>query len=82
MNLVRSEISTLSSRFPGHQSAIEKLYQTDSDFKTLCSDLLLCSKMIQEFETDIAKKQHALTEFREIVCELEKELLMLIEEKI
>jgi hypothetical protein len=34
--------------------------------------------MIQEFELEIAEKQHALIEYREIVKELESELCMVI----
>jgi hypothetical protein len=34
--------------------------------------------MIQEFECEIAEKQHALVEYRDIVKELEEELSMVI----
>jgi hypothetical protein len=34
--------------------------------------------MIQDFETEISEKQHALIEYRDIVLELEKELSMVI----
>jgi hypothetical protein len=78
MNIVRSELCLVTTRFPGHQSIIEALYKNNSDFKTLCADLLLCSKMIQDFEVEIAEKEHALAEYREIVKDLENELLMLI----
>ncbi len=34
--------------------------------------------MIQDFEVEIAEKQHALAEYRDIVIDLEKELSMVI----
>jgi hypothetical protein len=34
--------------------------------------------MIQDFELEIAEKQHALAEYREIVKDLESELCMVI----
>lgn len=78
MNALLSELGLVNTRFPAHKSVIEELYRSDSDFKSLCADLFLCSKMIQEFECEIAEKQHALVEYRDIVKELEEELSMVI----
>ena len=78
-NVLQSELGLVKSRFPGHHTAIEKLYRKDPDFKSLCADLFLCSKMIHDFEAEISEKQHALIEYRDIVQELEKELSMVIE---
>jgi hypothetical protein len=71
-NVLLSELGLVKSRFPGHSPAIEKLYNKDPDFKSLCADLFLCSKMIHDFETEISEKQHALIEYRDIVQELGK----------
>jgi len=78
MNALLSELGLVNARFPAYKSVIEELYRSDSDFKSLCADLFLCSKMIQEFECEIAEKQHALVEYRDIVKELEEELSMVI----
>ena len=78
MNALHSELGLIKSRFPDHKSVIEDLYRKDTDFKSLCADLFLCSKMIQDFEIEIAEKQHALLEYREIVKELETELCLVI----
>jgi hypothetical protein len=78
MNALQSELGLVKSRFPTHESVIEKLYRKDPDFKSLCADLFLCSKMIQDFEIEISEKQHALVEYRDIVKELETELSMVI----
>jgi hypothetical protein len=78
MNALHTELGLIKNKFPDHQSVIDILYRNDSDFKSLCADLFLCSKMIQEFESEIAEKQHALIEYREIVKELESELCMVI----
>jgi hypothetical protein len=78
-NVLQSELGLVKSRFPTHHSVIDKLYRKDSDFKSLCADLFLCSKMIHDFEVEISEKQHALTEYKDIVHELEKELSMVIE---
>jgi hypothetical protein len=79
MNLLHTELGLVKARFPAHQSVIDKLYRKDPDFKSLCADLFLCSKMIHDFEVEIAEKQHALVEYRDIVKELEMELSMVIE---
>jgi len=78
MNTLQTELGLIKNRFPDHTSVIDDLYRNDMDFKSLCADLFLCSKMIQEFESEIAEKQHALLEYREIVKELETELCMVI----
>lgn len=78
MNALQTELGLVKNRFPDYTSVIEDLYRKDTDFKSLCADLFLCSKMIQEFELEITEKQHALVEYREIVQELESELCMVI----
>jgi hypothetical protein len=78
-NVLLSELGLVKSRFPAHLSIIDNLYRKDPDFKSLCADLFLCSRMIHDFEVEISEKQHALTEYRDIVHELEKELSMVIE---
>jgi hypothetical protein len=79
MNTLQSELGLVKSRFPAHESAIDRLYRKDPDFKSLCADLFLCSKMIHDFEIEISEKQHALVEYRDIVKELEMELSLVIE---
>jgi hypothetical protein len=79
MNVLQSELGLVKARFPTFHCVIDKLYRMDSDFKSLCADLFLCSKMIHDFELEISEKQHALAEYRDIVHELEKELEMVIE---
>ena len=78
MHALQNELGLVKSRFPDQKSVIDNLYRNDNDFKSLCADLFLCSKMIQEFEMEIAEKQHALIEYREIVKDLESELCMVI----
>jgi predicted RNase H-like nuclease (RuvC/YqgF family) len=78
MNTLQTELGLVKTRFPSQQATIEDLYRSDSDFKSLCSDLFLCSRMIHEFEEEIMEKQHALEEYREIIKELENELSMVI----
>jgi hypothetical protein len=78
MNKLHTELGLVKNRFPSHQFIIDELYRKDPDFKSLCADLFLCSKMILEFEVEIAEKQHALDEYRDIVKDLENELSTVI----
>ncbi len=79
MNKLQSELGLVKTLFPTHHVIIDNLYRKDADFKSLCADLFLCSKMMQDFEDEIVEKQRALSEYKEIVKDLEKELLMVIE---
>lgn len=78
MNALQTELVLIKSKFPDYKTIIEDLYRNDTDFKSLCADLFLCSRMIHDFELEIDEKQHALSEYREIVQELESELAMVI----
>lgn len=78
MNTLQTELGLVKNKFPAFKSVIDDLYKSDSDFKSLCADLFLCSRMIHDFEDEIAEKQHALKEYMEIVKELEQELSMVI----
>jgi hypothetical protein len=78
MNKLQTELGLVKTRFPSYNAIIDLLYRNDSDFKSLCADLFLCSKMMQDFEEEIVEKQKALTEYRDIVKDLEKELMMVI----
>jgi hypothetical protein len=76
--LLQTELCQVKARFPAHESAIDKLYRKDPDFKSLCADLFLCSNMINNYEAEIVEKMRALEEYREIVKELEEELSTVI----
>lgn len=78
MTTLQTELGLVKTRFPSFNSIIDLLYRNDSDFKSLCADLFLCSKMMQDFENEIAEKQKALAEYLDIVKDLEKELMMVI----
>jgi hypothetical protein len=78
MNSFQTELSLIKEKFPGCKTIIEDLYKNDSDFKSLCADLFLCSKLIHDFESEIAEKRNVLSEYTEIVQELELELAMVI----
>ena len=78
MTTLQTELGLVKTRFPSHNYIIDLLYRNDSDFKSLCADLFLCSNMMQDFEEEIVEKQKALAEYRDIVKDLEKELMMVI----
>jgi hypothetical protein len=82
MGAAITELNLVVSRFICHRLVIEDLYRNDADFRTLCADLLLCSKAIRDCEDDMLEKQRVLLEYREIKNELEKDLLVLIESEI
>jgi hypothetical protein len=78
MNTLQTELGLVTQKYPSHQLLIGELYHRDADFKSLCADLFLCTQMIQGYELEIIEKQRALEEYRDIVKELESELLTVI----
>jgi hypothetical protein len=78
MNMLQTELGLVKARFPEYQQVIDLLYRNDPDFKSLCSDLFLCTNMIQGFTLEMEEIKQALVEYQDIVSELEIELSMVI----
>jgi hypothetical protein len=78
MNMLQTELGLVKARFPEYQQVIDLLYRSDPDFKSLCSDLFLCTNMIQGFTLEMEEIKQALVEYQDIVSELEIELSTVI----
>lgn len=74
MESVHPELWLIMDKFPGQSSRINELYRTDADFKTLCSDYLLCLHSLQEYQDEITEKQNTIKEYEVIRKDLEREL--------
>lgn len=61
--------------FPDYEEQIGFLFQSDENFRDLCSDYLLCISMVLERKNDINKKQEEITEFEDLQRNLKAEIL-------
>ena len=78
MNELKSELGLVKNIFPVHHLVIDELYASDNDFMSLCGDLFLCSKIITDLQSEIDEKTVAMNEYRNIVRDLENDLLITI----
>jgi len=74
MESLNTQLRVVKQKFPGQNDRIEYLYEVDEDFRTLCSDYLLCVRHLEAKTGDVSESQHALQEYKEILDELEREL--------
>ena len=64
--------------FPGFEEKINFLFQSDEDFRELCSDHFLCVAMLQELIQRLNKNADDVKEFKELQRNLEEEILQRI----
>jgi len=66
---MHKEIIPIIQIFPDFEEKIVFLYQTDENFRDLCSDYMLCTSMVIDEE---------IGEFKELQGSLEEEILKMI----
>jgi hypothetical protein len=74
MESLNKQLSVIKKKFPQQSERIEELYETDEDFRMLCSDYFLCDQYLQKFKKEFGEKRLSLNEYENIRTELEKEL--------
>ena len=78
MESVNAQLYAVKEKFPGLGDRIEKLYESDEDFRTLCTDYILCIQHFEKFKKEFSEKYHTVEEYKDIRSELERELFDLI----
>jgi len=82
MELLNMLLNTVKRKFPKQSSRIESLYESDKDFRTLCSDYFSCIQHLQKLESDNNLIQSSIDEYKEIKSEFEKDLHAFIFDKL
>ena len=74
------EIEALARRFPQHASKIRRLHARDPDFRSICDDYGLAQRALKHWEAvGQAAPPGRVEEYREIVQELEAEVLAILQ---
>ena len=74
MESLNAQLRAVKQKFPEQGDRIEQLYEVDEDFRTLCSDYVLCIRHLEEFKKEASETQHSIEEYQDIRKELEREL--------
>jgi hypothetical protein len=78
MQSLNKQLDLIKEKFPQKKKRIEELYGENEDFRSLCSDYILCIQQLERFKTEFGEKQLSLKEFLVMQTELERELYNLI----
>lgn len=78
MGLAIDHLQIIKQKFPQQSERIEELYRLNEDFRTLCSDYLLCRRELQKFHYEANEKKTSVEEYKAIQSELENELFHFI----
>lgn len=72
------KIVSIIQMFPDFEEKIDFLFQTDEDFKDLCSDHILCVAMLQDAKNRLSKNAPEIQEYKDVKQKLEQEILDII----
>lgn len=72
------EIKSIVQMFPDFEEKIDFLFQTDQNFRDLCSDHLLCAAMVQDIKDGLIDLPLELEEYEDLRRKLEQEILQMI----
>jgi hypothetical protein len=72
-------IEALARRFPQHASTIHRLQARDPDFRSICDDYGAAQRALEHWEAACQAAPERAAEFRQILEELEGEILAILE---
>lgn len=72
---MNKKIISIVQIFPDFEEKIDFLFQTDENFRDLCSDYILCAAMVQKMKKDPHSEIQIREEYEELQASLEEEIL-------
>ena len=78
MGFLNNHLYTIMKKFPEQSERIEELYFINEDFRSLCSDYLLCIKQLHKFNEEAGEKKLAIEEYMNVRVVVEDELFHFI----
>jgi hypothetical protein len=74
MQSLNEQLYLIKKKFPDQNERIEALFESNEDFRALCSDYLLCVEHLHRFKKEFGEKKLSIEEYRNVRQELEDEL--------
>ena len=74
MESLNEQLYLIKKRFPEQMERIEELFDSNEDFRALCSDYFLCVDHLLKFSKEFGEKKLSIKEYRNVRQELENEL--------
>lgn len=79
---MNKKIISIVQVFPDFEEKIDFLFQTDENFRDLCSDYILCTAMVHKMKKERDTNFESLEEYATLRKELEKEILQILMREI
>lgn len=76
------KLTAIVGRLPTHELAIHRLYVRDMSFRTICIDYEDAQHALQHWQSPATSSPRRAKQFRQILAELEAELLGRIEDSL
>jgi hypothetical protein len=75
-------LNLILAHFPDYAEKIRILYLADDEFKSLCEDFLTSKMALEKSTGKISNDQQLESEYRQLMVELEKEIINYIKKKL
>lgn len=75
---MQGKIRSIVSRFPEFEEKIDFLFQTNENFRDLCSDYILCARTLQGLRNDLDVNLDRINEYDDLQQGLQEEILRFI----
>jgi uncharacterized membrane-anchored protein YhcB (DUF1043 family) len=79
MKIMEKELHNILERFPQFRSRIIELFNTNSEFRSLCVDYLKCKKTLATSRDSLLKNVRLENEYKALSLDLEQEALLFFE---
>ena len=81
MESLNEQLSLIKKKFPEQSERIQALFESNDDFRALCSDYFLCLKDLYRFKKEFGEKKLSIEEYKSVRTDLEDELSQFIFEE-
>lgn len=71
---MQAKITSIAQGFPDFDEIVREMLASDSAFRELCADYILCASKILDMKSEIGDCQTKLAEYEELQYHLEEEM--------
>jgi len=73
MNELTEILKVVKEKFPGQSARIDKLYEENEDFRSLCLDYFSSLLELKNFYTSSEESNRSIEDYKNVIEDLEKE---------
>ena len=74
MNSTAMILTEVKSKYPSQAQKVEELFENNKEFRSICLDYSYCQQSISRLKQDYVDKKDAITDFEQLLINLEDEM--------